>query len=324
MVFVRCAQFAAAPRCRPAGRAPHRVVRPLAALGLLVVIETFPADVAVGETVLPARGIADPASETVVFAGCDANLSITRLLARAFTRTRPDLKVRMESVGSTNGIALAASGVVHIGLVSRPFRDPEEARGLTVRPYAKTAVVIAAGPDVPDVSLTSADLLALYRGTKERWPSRRPVAFFTREQGDSSIASLRQTLAGFAAAYADGARTHHWTVLYSEPSMHEALLMVPFALGLSDLGAITTDRLPIMALAIDGVAPTLENVGSGRYRFTKTLAFVWRESSLPERGRAFLEFVDSAEAARILAAHGYLPLSGGGHRSTGRPSAGDR
>jgi phosphate transport system substrate-binding protein len=254
------------------------------------------------------RGLAGQGREILRFAGCDANVPITRLLARAFARTRPHVAVHFETVGATNGIALAAAGVVHIGLVSRPLRDGEEGRGLAFRPYAKTAVIVGADPDLPELSLTRADLLDLYRGTKQRWGTGRHVAVFTREEGDSSIVALRETLSGFAEAYAAGASGHHWTVVYSEPTMHEALLSVPFALGLSDLGTITIERLPIKALLIDGVAPTLENVASGRYPFTKTLALVWREGTLPASGRAFVTFLQSAEAARILTAHGYLPV----------------
>jgi phosphate transport system substrate-binding protein len=90
--------------------------------------------------------------------------------------------------------------------------------------------------------------------------------------------------------------------------MHEALLTVPFALGLSDLGTITIERLPIRALSIDGIAPTLENITSGRYPFTKTLGLVWHEDTLPDSGQAFVEFVQSDDGAGILTSHGYLPV----------------
>jgi phosphate transport system substrate-binding protein len=251
---------------------------------------------------------AEPAAEVLRFAGCDANIPITRVLAQAFRRTRPHVSIHFETVGSTNGIALAAAGVVHVGLVSRSFHDGEEGQGLTFRAYARTAVVIGADPNLPAISLSSSDLLALYRGTKLRWVGGRDVALLTREEGDSSVVTLKRTLAGFADAYAEGATRHHWTVLYDEPTMHEALLTFPFALGLSDLGTITTERLPIKALVIDGVAPTLENVARGRYPLTKTLALVWRDELLPPSARAFVEFVRSAEAAGILTSHGYLPV----------------
>jgi phosphate transport system substrate-binding protein len=249
--------------------------------------------------------MAEATSDTLVFAGCDSNVPVTRLLGRIFMRRHPNVKIRIETVGSTNGVALAAAGTVHLGLISRPLRDAEKGRGLTFVPYATTPVVIAAAPDVTDTAITAADLLSFYRGTKFQWSSGRAIVLVTREDGDSSVAALKRLMPGFAEAYASGSHRAHFT--YSEPMMHEALLTFPFAIGLSDLGTITLERLPIKVLSIDGIAPTLENIASGRYLFTKTLGFVWREGVLPDSARSFIDFVQSAEGAIILTSSGYLP-----------------
>lgn len=286
-------------RNRPKERIAQGVPRLVAALLLLPFVLMATGD----------RGaMAQPASETLVFAGCDSNISLTRLLARVFMQNHPEVRIQLRTVGSTNGVALTAARVIQIGLVSRPLRDAEEGRGLTFLPYAKTAVVIGADPDTPDTTLTAAELLSFYRGTKLRWNSGREVTFLTREEGDSSVASLKEAMPGFAEAYAAGANASHWTILYSEPSMHEALLSRPFALGLSDLGTTTLERLPIKVLSIDGIAPTPENIASGRYPFVKTLGFVWREDTLPASARAFVKFVQSDDGAGLLRAHGYLPV----------------
>lgn len=277
------------------------------ALALIVAVLLVVPAVLAGTSVRSAP--ADPAATApLVLAGCNANIAVTRLLARAFTQGHPDVSIQLKTVGSTNGVALAAAGAVELGLVSRPLRDEEAGLGLTFIPYARTAVIIGAGPDAPDTTLSAADLLSLYRGTRLTWSNGREVAFLAREEGDSSVSSLKEAMPGFAEAYAEGANTRHWTILYSEPTMHEALLMYPFALGLSDLGTATIERLPIKMLAIDGVAPTPENVASGRYPFVKTLAFVWRDGSLPDSARAFVNFVLSSHGAGLLKAHGYLPI----------------
>jgi phosphate transport system substrate-binding protein len=251
---------------------------------------------------------AQPVSDTLVLAGCDSNVPLTRLLARTFMQRHPDVEIQLRTVGSTNGVALAAAGAVQIGLVSRPLRGGEERLGLTFVPYATTAVIVGADPSAPDTTLAAADLLSFYRGTKLQWNSGREIALLTREEGDSSVASLKQAMPGFAEAYAAGSNTSHWTILYTEPAMHEALLTLPFAVGLSDLGTVTLERLPIRVLSIDGIAPTLENVVGGRYPFTKTLGFVWREDGLSNAARAFMDFARSDEAVGILTSSGYLPV----------------
>ena len=252
--------------------------------------------------------MAQPASGTLVFAGCDSNIPLTRLLARVFMQSHPEVRIQLTTAGSTNGVALAAVGAIQIGLISRPLREAEEGLGLTFLPYAKTAVIIGADPDTPETTLTAADLLSFYRGTKVSWNSGREITFLTREEGDSSVASLKQAMPGFAEAYAAGSNMSHWTILYSEPRMHEALLTLPFALGLSDLGTTTIERLPIKVLSIDGIAPTSENIANGRYPFVKTLGLVWRDDSLPASARAFVKFVQSDDGAGLLRAHGYLPV----------------
>jgi phosphate transport system substrate-binding protein len=252
--------------------------------------------------------LAQPFSGTLIFAGCDSSIPITTRLARVFTQKHPEVRIELKAVGSTNAIAMVAAGALHVALVSRSLHDGESRPGLTFLAYAKTAVIIGAAPDTPDTGLSSAELLSMYRGTKLRWNSGREIAFLTREQGDSSVGSLGAALPGFAEAYAAGSRTSHWTVLYSEAAMHEALLTIPFALGLSDLGTLIIERLPIRALAIDGVAPTPQNLVSGRYPLTMTLGFVWREDTLPASARTFFEFVQSEEGAGILRSYGYAPV----------------
>lgn len=299
MALIRGAPARPPARRRLHGGTGQCVSRLVAALLLLP-----PVLVAMGDQ----SAIAQPASETLVFAGCDSNIPLTRHLARVFMQNHPEVKIQLTTVGSTNGVALAAAGAIEIGLVSRPLREAEEGLGLTFLPYAKTAVIIGADPDTPDTTLTAAELLSFYRGTKLRWNSGREIILLTREEGDSSVASLKEAIPGFAEAYAAGSNTSHWTILYSEPQMHEALLMLPFALGLTDLGTMTLERLPIKVLAVDGAAPTLENIASGRYPFVKTLGFVWRDETLPVSARAFVKFVHSEEGAGLLRAHGYLPV----------------
>lgn len=63
------------------------------------------------------------------------------------------------------------------------------------------------------------------------------------------------------------------------PSPPLALLTLPFALGVSDLGTTTIERLPIKVLSVDEITPTIENIANSRYAFVMTLGFVWREGT---------------------------------------------
>lgn len=245
----------------------------------------------------------------LVFAGSGGNLPIIRLMVKKFKQTHPEIKVDVpESIGSSAAIKGTAEQAIAVGLISRPLKDKEKKLGLTVVPYARTALVIGAHPTVFDDGITSKELVKIYQGTKSRWQDGQEIVVLTREPGDSTITVLEQNIPEFKQAYAESQKNQHWATLYSDQEMNQTLARKPHAIGLSDMGAITTERLPIKALKLNGVSPTLENMTSGKYPLVRTLSFVFFKDKLPAKAKAFLDFVQSKEGEKILSANGYLPL----------------
>lgn len=245
---------------------------------------------------------------TLVVAGSGSSLRAVRLLADAFQRRHPGIRIEVPpGIGSTGAVQAVADGAVAVGLVSRSLRPEEQRLGLVVVPYARTAVVLAVHPTVAAESLTYRDLVEIYRGTRGRWPDGREIVVLTREPGDGSIEVLEREVPGFREAYAAGHRARRWTVLVTDRAMNRALVRTPYALGLSDAGAVTAERLAVRALRINGVAPTPDAVAGGRYRLVKTLAFVFRPGRLAAEADAFMDFARSPEGEALLRAGGYLP-----------------
>lgn len=259
-------------------------------------------------SVLPSAAPAtEPQAGRLALAGCGAQVSIARLLARAFSAAHPELRITIDSVGSTNGVWLASTGAADIGLSTRALWGEERALGVTVVPYARTALIVTGGPAVGEEGLTASELLDIYRGVKRRWRGGEPVVLLSSQMGDSGIWALRRALPGFARAYADAELRGHAIVLYDEESMLETFLTVPGTMGLTELGTATIERLSIKALRIDGVAPSLEAVASGHYPFTTTLSLVFRATTLPPAAESFIRFIRSEAGQGILRANGYLP-----------------
>jgi phosphate transport system substrate-binding protein len=278
---------------------PFRSLTPLA-------ISLFVLATALGWVASAFAGAAAP--DRIVFAGSGANLAIMRLLAEAFTRTHPRIEIEVPAtIGSSGGIRAVADGAITVALVSRSLRDSEKALGLTLRPYARTAVVIGAHPTVADEGITVDELVQIYRGVKSRWRDGREIVVLTREPGDSSIEILARSVPAFGAAYGESQRARRWTTLFTDQEMNAMLESTPYATGLSDMGAIRAEHRTIKVLKFNGVAPTPENVLGGRYPLVKMLAFVFRQETLPATAKAFMDFVRSVDGATLLKANGYLP-----------------
>jgi phosphate transport system substrate-binding protein len=264
----------------------------LASLGLLLVTA------AIGE--------AQPGP--LIFAGSGTNLAITRLLAEAYKRVRPEITIEVpKSLGSAAGIQAVADGAITVGLISRPMKEDEKKLGLTVLPYARTVLVIAVHPTVPDDNITFDDLINVYKGVKTRWSDGHDIIALTRQPGDSFIEVLEREIPGFREAFAESHRAKRWIILHTDQEMNQALENTPYAIGFSSVGTITSERLAIKPLKLNDVAPSDENVLSGRYPLTSSADFVFRADKLPPEAKAFMDFVFSQEGEAILRANGYLP-----------------
>lgn len=244
----------------------------------------------------------------LVVAGSGTCIPIVRLLAKEFQRSRPGMAIRIPpSIGSAGGITAAAAGAVEIGMVSRPLKREEAGKGLVYRPFARTAIVFAASPSVPDRNLSSADIVAIYRGQKNRWQNGRTIVVLTREPRDSAIGVLREKIPGFDDAYETSHEKKFWATLYTDQEMNQALSRTRDVLGITDRGAVMSEKIPVRMLSLDGVEPSDSNVRSGRYPLFKTLAFVHRKEGISRTATSFLQFVFSDKGRKILKDYGYLP-----------------
>ena len=105
------------------------------------------------------------AQETIRIGGTGTGLGTMTLLASAFQKKHPEIKIRiMPSIGSSGAIQATAQGALDIGLNGRPLTEREAKLGLVVTEYAKTPFVFAVRKDVPVQGLTSKELVKIYSG----------------------------------------------------------------------------------------------------------------------------------------------------------------
>jgi phosphate transport system substrate-binding protein len=243
-------------------------------------------------------------------AGSGVNLGITRLLAKAFMNDHPQITIEVPgSIGSKGAIKATAEGAIAIGLISRSLNEEENNLGLVVQPYARVPIVVGAHPSVMDEEITFQELIDIYKGTKTRWKDGNEIIVQAREQSDSGFLVLEKEIPGFKDAYRESHTARRWAVYFTDQDANRALSTIPYAIGISDLGMITTEQLNIKILKINGCLPSAENLLSGQYPLGRNLLFLYREENLPAEAKAFMDFVRSGEGGNILRSNGYLPAN---------------
>ncbi len=248
-----------------------------------------------------------PSGGLLRLAGSGSNLPVTRALADAFASTHPHQRVLVhESIGSTGGIRAAYDRVIDVALVSRPLKEDEQGLGLVVVPYARVPVVVAANASVVDDNLSLEDLLSLYAGEATHWSDGTPIVVLQRERGDSSHMAVTRSVPEFERVNDRAYREGRWRVLYSDSAMQEAIAGTEGSVGLTDLGAIESLRLPVKVLRVNGVSPEAATVRSRAYPFVKELAFVTARVPSPASAE-LIAFARSARGRAIVRDGGYIP-----------------
>ena len=254
----------------------------------------------------PALAVAEATALTI--AGTGDSQDLLRILAQRFMRDNPDIQVVVpDSVGTTGGIRSVLAGKAELARTARPLRADEVAGGLTETVFAHVPVVFAVHPSVTGVaSLTSAQVLAIFSGTVKDWtelggPSL-PIARVCRETPETARVLVNTAIPGFEAT---GCQDQ--AVAYTTPEAVNLAAGHPGAIGYFSLPAIAAT--PLVPLALNGVVPSLENIGRKAYTMTIPFALAYK-LPLSSAAARFLKALSNPDALSLMTRLGCLPALG--------------
>ncbi len=196
---------------------------------------------------------------------------------------------------------------------SREQREYAASKGLalTETPIGKEAFVFFVHKDNPVRSLTTAQVKAVYGGRIRNWKELggpdEAILAFQRPEGSGSQSAMLRIMEGESMARPLREERSH--------GMGDIVLGVAAyrnrknAVGYSFRWYATTlfANPDIRLLAIDGIAPSPENIRNGSYPFTVPLLAVTARSLSPQ-SRALLDWILGPEGQNLLAKVGYIPL----------------
>jgi phosphate transport system substrate-binding protein len=236
-------------------------------------------------------------------------LGITRLLAKAFEKENQTITMDIPgSIGTKGAIKAVTDGAITLGLISRSLKEEEKNLGLVEHPYARVAIIVGVHSNVQEDTITTQELIEIFKGTRTTWKDGNPIIVQAREKSDSGFLVLQAALPGFKEVYAESHEAKRWTLYFNDQDANRALSNTPYAIGVTDLGMVATEHLKVKALKLDGIAQDKERVLNGTYPLSRTLSFIYRPEGLPDGAKRFLDFVTTEAGKKILQENGYLPL----------------
>lgn len=208
--------------------------------------------------------------------------------------------VKIIGGGCDDGLIAARLGKAHIGELCCPVKG-SPAEGMCWMPVAQDIKLVLTTPDNPINNVRLTDLRRIMMGDIRNWREvggeDRPIALIVHNHCPSYLEPVRTTLI-------DKGRTWSRHAMRSNTDSDHLRHLARFRYSIGvDSGVLAMPYIrngQLKALHVDGVEPSLKNLGAGTYPLGGPLNLIyaiWVE----EKMRPFLDFLYSPEATRIIA-----------------------
>lgn len=227
-------------------------------------------------------------------------------IARRFEQRRPEVRIEVQSGGTSRGIADVRSGLADLGMVSRSLL-PEEA-DLHAFAVARDGIGILVHRDNPVGALTDAQIVAIFTGKVRQWRElggpEAPITVVQKAQG-------RSTLELFCEHFRLAPR-ELWadTVIGDNQQGIKLVAGNPHAIGYVSIGSAETEQrlgTPVRLLPCGQVPATMQTVADGSFPLTRTLHLV---AAKPPGGVAadFVAFARSEQVHDLIEEFSFVPV----------------
>ena len=248
-------------------------------------------------------------AEQIVLDGSSGMIPLAKALAAAYQQRSSDPQVETgKGLGTGARLRALAEGKIQIALASHGIKPEDVQKGnLKIIEVAKGAIVFAVNASVPVTNITESQVCDAYSGKIRSWQplggSDNSVSVLTRPPTEVDPEVIRAKVGCFKELR----EIETAKVMARGGDMAKALAETPYALGMTSMTVVEQSAGKVRALTLNGLAPTAENVKSGRYFLTRDFLFVIKgEPTGPVK--RFLDFVLSAEGDRVIEANGAVPL----------------
>jgi phosphate transport system substrate-binding protein len=244
-------------------------------------------------------------------------------LTLAFTAQRPNVQIVIQGSDSQAGLEAVRQGQADAGLVAQPVAASELDDLELHTLVEKDAIAIIIHPLIRLDSLTTTQVRDIFSGTITNWVEvggpEAPIRPVVQADGSDTRATFEQIIMGQPGLISGSA-----IVESSDQIVRNFVANHPYSIGFITLenagisanifpnnphwAVVDTGLLDVQLVALDGIAPNLENIRSNLYPLTQPLNLITQNQPNP-LVQEWLEFIMSPEGQQIIADTGRLPVA---------------
>lgn len=248
-------------------------------------------------------GTAKNLSGSLVISGSTALQPLVSAAAEQFMAKNPKVSIQVNGGGSGTGLSQVSQGAVQIG-DSDVFAEEKNISGLNDNKVAVVGMTAAVNPKVGIKDIKKDDLIKVFTGKITNWKelggADQKITLVNRPESSGTRAVFNKFALG-------GAKPAEGITQDASNTVKKIINETPGAIGYLAFSYLTDNT--VTAMSIDGVAPTAENVQSGKFP-------VWAYEHMYTKGqatdleKAFLDYMMSDEVqSGMVTKQGYLAVT---------------
>jgi phosphate transport system substrate-binding protein len=226
-------------------------------------------------------------------------------IAKRFEADHPDVRVEVQTGGSSRGIADTQSGLADIGMTSRNLKDGE--LDLEAHRIAVDGVALIVHRDNPVSELSREQVIGLYTGRIDNWSE---VGGADQNVVVTNKAEGRGTLEVFLTHFGlDSADIVADLIVGENQQAIKTVAGNPDAIGYVSVGAAEYEAesgTAIKLLRADGAMPGSESVADGSYPIFRPLLLLTKGAPSGTL-KAFVDYARSDAVHDLVKQHLYVP-----------------
>lgn len=241
-------------------------------------------------------------SGSLSLSGSTSMEKVANALAESFMIKYPGVTVTPEFTGSSAGVEAVLAGSVDIGNSSRALKDSEKEAGAVENVIAIDGIAVVVEPTNTVTGLTKDQLISIYKGETKNWSevggNDAPIVVIGREAGSGTRGAFEEILEiADACAYA--------SELDSTGAVMAKVASTPGAIGYVSLDVVDDT---VIALALDEVEATAENIKAGNYFLSRpfVMATKGEVSEQNELVQEFFNYLSTEEGKAVISGVGLI------------------
>ena len=248
------------------------------------------------------------AEESITIKGSTTVLPIAQIAAEKFMDKNPGVDISVQGGGSGVGIASLVDGTCDIGDASRPIKDKELDKAVsmgknpTANVVAMDGIAVVVHPSNPLNSLTTKQVKDIYTGKISNWSAvggpDKKIVVLSRDSSSGTFETFNNLALKKEKVRPDA------LMQASNQAVATTVSKTPGAIGYVGLGFLSSN---VKGLVLDGVEPSKENVLSGEYPISRPL-FMYTDGKPKGAVKQFIDYILSREGQKLVEEVGYVGL----------------